>query len=87
MHGPAAGLELLSALEADPHLERSHRLAAVRAHLLEMAGDTTAAVAHYEAAAARATNIAERDYLLTQAARLREDTAGDPRPDGSAQPS
>jgi predicted RNA polymerase sigma factor len=42
----------------------------VRAHLLEMAGDHEAAIAHYRAAAARTTSVAERDYLTRRAARL-----------------
>ena len=68
--GPAAGLSLLDSLDADPRLAGHYRLAAVRAHLLEMAGDGNAAIAHYRRAAARTTSIPERDYLNTQAARL-----------------
>jgi seryl-tRNA(Sec) selenium transferase len=36
-----------------------------------MAGDTTAALAHYRTAAHRATNLREQRYLSTQAARLK----------------
>ncbi len=57
-----------------------YRLDAVRAHLLEMAGDTKAAMAHYRAAAHRTTNLAEQHYLATQAARLRVETASDDVP-------
>ena len=71
VHGPAAGLDLLHALGSDPRLADNHRLDAVRAHLLEQAGDPTAAVRHYLAAASRTTSIPERDYLRTRAARLR----------------
>jgi RNA polymerase sigma factor (sigma-70 family) len=85
VHGPAAGLEMLASLDADGRLAGHHRLAAVRAHLLEQAGDHDAAIAHYRAAAGRTTNIAERNYLITQAARLRERTTSapplDPEPD------
>ena len=70
VHGPAAGLELLDALDADGRLAGHHRLDAVRAHLLEMAGDREAAIAHYRRAAGRTTSLPERNYLLTQAARL-----------------
>jgi RNA polymerase sigma factor (sigma-70 family) len=73
VHGPRAGLERLRALDADPRLAHHHRLAAVRAHLFERAGDRAAAVASYRLAAARTTNVPERDYLLTQAARLTDD--------------
>jgi RNA polymerase sigma factor (sigma-70 family) len=69
VHGPAAGLALLDAL--DERLAGHYRLDAVRAHLLEMAGDTQAAVAHYRAAASRTTNVPEQNYLTIQAARLR----------------
>ena len=74
VHGPAAGLELLDALDADGRLAGHHRLDAVRAHLLELAGDHQAAIEHYLIAAGRTTSIPERNYLTTQAARLREGT-------------
>jgi RNA polymerase sigma factor (sigma-70 family) len=70
VQGPAAGLKLLEALDADPRMAAHYRLDAVRAHLLEMAGDDEAAVAHYRRAAGRTTSIPERNYLTTQAARL-----------------
>ncbi len=67
VQGPAAGLSLL----ADLSMPDSHRFHAVRAHLLEGAGDLTAAARGYDAAAARADNARERDYLVEQAARVR----------------
>jgi predicted RNA polymerase sigma factor len=69
--GPAAGLRRLDALDADERLAGHYRLAAVRAHLLERAGDRAPAIEHYQAAAARTTSIPERNYLLMKAARLR----------------
>ena len=72
VHGPSKGLELLTALDSDPRLTDHHRLDAVRAHLLEMAGDHPAAITHYRRAASRTTSIPERNYLTTQAARLSE---------------
>ncbi len=72
VQGPEAGLALLDGLEADPRLRDHHRLAAVRAHLLERAGRSAEAVAHYRTAAGRTGNLPERHYLLTQAARLAE---------------
>jgi predicted RNA polymerase sigma factor len=82
VHGPAVGLVMLEPL--DGPLAGHYRLDAVRAHLFEMAGDARAAVAHYRAAAARTTSIPERQYLTTQAARLRAETgepgAADGRP-------
>jgi len=70
VHGVAKGLELLDALKADTRLADHHRLAAVRAHLLELSGDKRGAITHYRAAAARTGSLPERNYLLTQAARL-----------------
>ena len=67
-HGPGAGLALLDGLAGQ--LGGHHRLHSVRAHLLEQAGDTSGAIAEFEAAAARTTNLRERDYLVTRAARL-----------------
>jgi len=72
VHGPSAGLDLLGALDADGRLTGHHRLDAVRAHLLELAGDHQAAIAHYRLAAGRTTSLPERNYLMTQAALLRE---------------
>jgi predicted RNA polymerase sigma factor len=66
-------LELLATLDADERLAGHHRLAAVRAHLFEKAGDREAAIAHYRIAADRATNLPERSYLVAQAARLRDE--------------
>jgi RNA polymerase sigma factor (sigma-70 family) len=66
--GPAAGLVLLASL--DDRIGDHHRLHAVRAHLLEQDGDPSGAASEFAAAAARATNVREREYLLTQAARL-----------------
>jgi RNA polymerase sigma factor (sigma-70 family) len=72
VHGPAAGLARLDALAEDPRLAGHHRLDAVRAHLLERAGDAGGAIACYRRAAEHTTSIAERNYLLTHAARLGE---------------
>src|SRR5579871_602550 len=72
VRGAAAGLELVEARDADVRLAGNHRLDAVRAHLLEMAGDGTQAIMHYARAANLTTSLPERNYLLTQAARLRD---------------
>ena len=70
VEGPDAGLTLLDTLTGSGPLERSHRLHAVRAHLLEEKGDATWAHAEYVAAAARTDNLRERDYLMMKAAAL-----------------
>lgn len=64
-NGPAAGLEELSRLD-----ESLPRYFAVKAHLRERAGDFEAAARLYVRAADKATNVAERDHLIRQAARL-----------------
>jgi len=74
-HGPSAGLALLDAV--DERLAGHYRLDAVRAHLLEMAGDTKAALTHYRAAANRTTSLPEQRYLATQAARLNMEATSD----------
>ncbi|MFN2538582.1 MAG: RNA polymerase sigma factor [Mycobacteriales bacterium] len=66
VEGPRSGLKLLEGLELD-----THRLDAVRAHLLEEAGEPEAAAAAYTRAAGQTTNVRERDYLTTRAATAR----------------
>jgi RNA polymerase sigma factor (sigma-70 family) len=73
VQGPSAGLAILDTIAAEGRLAGNHRLDAVRGHLFELAGDRDSAVRHYLAAANRTTNTAERNYLLTQAATVRED--------------
>ena len=68
--GPRAGLALLEPLDADERIARHHRLAAVRAHLLEMAGEVDAAVEQYREAARRTTSLPEQRYLERRAAAL-----------------
>ena len=70
VQGPAAGLALVQMLDDEGRLAGHHRVDAVRAHLLELAGNRDEAVAHYRKAAQRTTSTPERNYLLTQAARL-----------------
>ena len=72
VHGPRAGLASLETLAHDPRLAEHHRLAAARAHLLEMAGEREQAIAEYQRAAARTASLPEQHYLTTQAARLRD---------------
>ncbi|AVT32349.1 RNA polymerase subunit sigma-24 [Plantactinospora sp. BC1] len=70
VHGPQAALNLLGGLAADGRLAGQHRLEATRAHLLEMAGDHTAAHSCYRLAARRTASLLERRYLEDRAARL-----------------
>lgn len=68
--GPLAGLAVLGTVESDPQLTRSHRLEAVRAHLLELSGDAAAAREAYLRAAGSTASLPERRYLAARAARL-----------------
>ena len=68
--GPDAGLALLDGI--DERMAGHYRLDAVRAHLLELAGDTEAARALYRAAAGRTTSLPEQRYLAGRAARLNQ---------------
>jgi RNA polymerase sigma factor (sigma-70 family) len=70
VRGPRAGLELLAGLGTDERMTGDHRLPAVRAHLLEMAGEREAARDAYLAAAARTDNLPQQRYLHARAARL-----------------
>jgi RNA polymerase sigma factor (sigma-70 family) len=67
--GAAAGLRETDRLREV--LGERHRWHAVRGHLHELSGDPSAAAAAYAEAARRATNVAERDHLVRQAARAR----------------
>ncbi|BBH68547.1 RNA polymerase sigma24 factor [Actinoplanes sp. OR16] len=69
-HGPAAGLAMTEPLTSDPALHRHHRLHAVRAHLLEMAGDPDAAREQYRTAARLTASLPEQRYLNRRAGAL-----------------
>jgi predicted RNA polymerase sigma factor len=68
--GPISGLQRLETLATDKQLAEDHRLYAVRAHLLEMSGETAAACEAYRAAARRARNLPQQRYLIGRATRL-----------------
>ena len=72
--GAEAGLVIVDGLRG--RLADHHRLHAVRAHLLELAGDAATAADEFSAAAARTGNLRERHYLATQAARLAAESRG-----------
>ena len=69
--GPRMALRALDRAAAEPALAAHHRLAAVRAHLLERSGDPAAARLAYQEAARRTLSLPERRYLESRAARLR----------------
>jgi RNA polymerase sigma factor (sigma-70 family) len=68
VHGPTAGLALLD--DVDAALQGHHRLAAVRAHLLELSGSAVAARQAYELAARLTQSLPEQRYLQARAAKL-----------------
>ena len=69
--GPAAGLTIVDDLLQDPRMARHHRTHAVRAHLLELAGDRAGAAQAYERAAALTASLPEQRYLNRRAAAAR----------------
>jgi len=69
--GPAAGLELLEPLLADPAVERYQPLHAAHAELLSRAGDATGAARAYERAIALTANAVERTELERRLSALR----------------
>ena len=73
--GPRAGLELLATLDADDRMAGHHRLDAVRAHLLEMAGDRAAARDALPRGGPPHDEHPEQRYLEARAARLIGDEA------------
>ncbi|MFI7061060.1 RNA polymerase sigma factor [Kribbella sp. NPDC050124] len=68
VHGPARGLALLD--DVDPALKDHHRVAAVRAHLLELSGDLPAARTAYQQAAQLTGSLPEQRYLQSRADAL-----------------
>ena len=67
-YGPRRGLMLLDSLADDPLIRQRER--AVRAHLLELNGDTQQAADLFREAAALTSNLAERRYLEGRAKHL-----------------
>jgi len=70
VHGPVLALAQLDLAEDDPALRGHHRVAAVRAHLLEKRGDLPAARAAYLTAARLTLSVPEQRYLLARAAAV-----------------
>lgn len=70
VHGPEAGLDLLTTVAGDDRLAGHHRVDAVRGFLLERSGDLDGARAAYRAAARRTTSLPEQRHLDARAARL-----------------
>jgi predicted RNA polymerase sigma factor len=68
--GPRAGLAVLGTLDTDDRMTNTHRLEAVRGHLLELAGDIVAARESYQRAARMTASIPEQRYLALRASRL-----------------
>ncbi|BCL14310.1 RNA polymerase sigma factor [Micromonospora sagamiensis] len=68
--GPHAGLALLAALATDERITSGHRFHAVRAHLLEQAGERAAAREAYLTAARHPTSLPHQRYLHGRADRL-----------------
>ncbi|HEY7048350.1 MAG TPA: DUF6596 domain-containing protein [Jatrophihabitantaceae bacterium] len=67
--GPAIALDQLDAAARDPALAGHYRVDAVRAHLLDRAGDHDSAREHYRRAAQRTLSLPEQQYLQSRANR------------------
>ena len=70
VEGPREGIRRLEAASSQPGLAGHYRVDAVRAHLLQMAGESESARAAYLRAARRTLSLPERRYLESRAARL-----------------
>lgn len=70
VHGPRAGLALLGTLAEAERAALTHRLDAVRGHLLELSGEPSAARDAYQRAARLTTSLPEQRYLTLKAAKL-----------------
>ncbi|GAB2812372.1 RNA polymerase sigma factor [Lentzea nigeriaca] len=77
--GPQDGLALIRPLLDDPTMRRHHRTHAVRAHLLEMAGDPAGAVDSYRQAALLTTSLPEQRYLNARIRNLEPVPQHDPQ--------
>ncbi|MFL6028164.1 MAG: RNA polymerase sigma factor [Friedmanniella sp.] len=78
------GLAVLAPLLDHPSMRRHHRTYAVRAHLLEMAGDDHEAARDYAHAARLTASVPEQRYLNRRAERL--GWRGESEPSGPARP-
>jgi RNA polymerase sigma factor (sigma-70 family) len=72
VRGPRTALAELADAATDPALQQHYRVFAVRAHLLEMDGDTATARENYLLAARQTLSVPEQDYLRSRAARLEQ---------------
>lgn len=69
-YGPAAGLELIDALQGERSLQNYQWLPSVRGDLLARLGRNEEASAEFKRAAALARNVRERELLMERAAKL-----------------
>ena len=74
--GPAAGLELVDALVAEPSLKAYHLLPAVRGDLLRKLGRSEEARAQFDRAASLTENARERELLQRRAAECAAEGMG-----------
>jgi predicted RNA polymerase sigma factor len=71
-YGPAAGLELVDELTAEPSLKNYHLLPTVRGDLLARLGRFDEARAEFKRAAALTNNTRERELLLKRARAINQ---------------
>jgi predicted RNA polymerase sigma factor len=70
VNGPRAGLDLLRTLDGDERMTHTHRLDAVRGHLLALAGERAAARESFLRAARMTKSVPEQHHLALRAAEL-----------------
>jgi RNA polymerase sigma-70 factor (ECF subfamily) len=71
--GPAAGLELVDALQDEPLLQNYHLLPSVRGDFLAKLGRVKEACQEFERAASLTRNVREQNFLLERARVLKSD--------------
>jgi RNA polymerase sigma factor (sigma-70 family) len=69
-YGPNAGLAIVDELVGDPAMQRHHRTYAVRAHLRELNGEWSGALADYRRASQLTASRPEQRYLNARAAQV-----------------
>ncbi len=74
-NGPAAGLEIVDALRAEPSLKNYHLLPAVRADFLSKLGRFAEASDEFARAASLTSNARERELLLSRAGKAASGSA------------
>lgn len=86
VHGARAGLTALNIADQSPQLAHSHRVVAVKGHLLKELGDPDGAATAFRHAAKLTRSQPEKRYLLAQLAQIEAPTLEtSPKPGGEVE--